>query len=143
MEPSFAELISTFTDLEIVIEHLGNVNQPEGGEPPTQAVERIFGLARFPNVSIKIHGLGEFNERDASLPYGFPFRRPLPGLLEAAYSHFGPDRMMWGSDFPPVSGREGYRNALQWTMDELSDKPPSEREQIFGGVAERIFNGSR
>jgi L-fuconolactonase len=33
---------------------------------------------------------------------------------------FGPSRLMWGGDFPPVAGREGYRNALHWTLEHLA-----------------------
>ncbi|MBT5872281.1 MAG: amidohydrolase family protein [Candidatus Latescibacteria bacterium] len=135
----FADLVEQFPTLQIVIEHLGNVNQPEGGTPQEQILEQVFGLARFPNVSIKIHGLGEFAAKDPTAAYGFPFENPLPALLPAAYDAFGAERMMWGSDYPPVSGREGYSNALRWTKDQLADLSIAESQQIFGGVAERIF----
>jgi L-fuconolactonase len=56
-----------------------------------------------------------------------------------AYEAFGPNRMMWGSDYPPVSGREGYGNALRFTMDQLAAKGPDARALIFGDVARRVF----
>jgi predicted TIM-barrel fold metal-dependent hydrolase len=49
---------------------------------------------------------------------------------------------MWGSDYPPVSGREGYTNALRLPMAELARIPgcgDAERDQIFGGTAQSIF----
>ena len=46
---------------------------------------------------------------------------------------------MWGSDFPPVSGREGYANALRFTMDELAGKPEAALAEVFGGTARRVF----
>jgi hypothetical protein len=30
--------------------------------------------------------------------------------------------MMWGSDYPPVSAREGIGNALLLTMEQFADK---------------------
>jgi L-fuconolactonase len=56
-----------------------------------------------------------------------------------AYEAFGPGRMMWGSDYPPVSGREGYRNALQLTMERLQSKSEGDRRLIFGEVALKVF----
>ena len=136
---AFAELIGEVPDLPIVIEHLGNINQPGGGAPPEDIHRKIYGLARFPNVYIKIHGLGEFCRRSGPVLKPFPFEQPIPPLLDLAYAAFGPARMMWGSDFPPVSGREGYRNALQWPMDQLSDIPEAERVMIFGGTGQQVF----
>ena len=47
--------------------------------------------------------------------------------------------MMWGSDYPPVSGREGYRNALRLPMQALEGKGDEERSLIFGQVALTVF----
>jgi L-fuconolactonase len=69
----------------------------------------------------------------------FPFETPIPPLLELAYVAFGPDRMMWGSDFPPVSGREGYANALRFTLDQLAARSEADRARIFGGTALAVF----
>jgi L-fuconolactonase len=69
----------------------------------------------------------------------FPFVEPILPLLELAYEAFGPRRMMWGSDYPPVSGREGYANALRLTMDQFADKSEEDRALIFGGTAASIF----
>jgi L-fuconolactonase len=75
-------------------------------EPVEPAVRHdVFKLARFPNLSIKIHGLGEIARRAASVSPTFPFQLPVPPLLDLAYETFGPSRMMWGSDYPPVSAR--------------------------------------
>jgi L-fuconolactonase len=47
--------------------------------------------------------------------------------------------MMWGSDYPPVSAREGYRNALRLTLDQFASKSKEDRELIFGRVALSVF----
>ena len=39
---------------------------------------------------------------------------------------------MWGSDYPPVSRREGYDNALRVPIDYLSGFSADDREWIFG-----------
>ena len=69
----------------------------------------------------------------------FPFVEPIAPLIELAYEAFGASRMMWGSDYPPVSMREGYGNALRFTQARLADKSDEEQALIFGGVAARLF----
>jgi len=68
---------------------------------------------------------------------------PIPPLLPSAYAAFGANRMMWGSDYPPVSMREGYRNALRFTMERFADKSEEEQASIFGGVAGHLFGFDR
>ena len=119
----FAETIRALPALRIVIEHLGSVSRRDLDEVQQARRKAVFGLARFPNTCIKVTGLGEFSERAMPVPGGFPFVQPIPPLLEEAYAAFGPSRMMWGSDFPPVAGREGYRAALNLTRDQFATKP--------------------
>ena len=135
----FADLIQTFPKLPIVIEHLGSINTPDGETGPYEIRRRVFDLSRFPNVYIKIHGLGEFCTRKKQMSGPFPFELPIPPILEMAYEAFGPERMMWGSDYPPVSGREGYGNALRFTLDQFASKTQRDRNLIFGEVARGVF----
>ncbi len=135
----FARLVQAFPDLPIVIEHLGSVNTPDDEIEPHEIDRKVFALSRFPNVYIKIHGLGEFCKRMKRVSEPFPFEIPIPATLEMAYEAFGPERMMWGSDYPPVSGREGYGNALCLTLDRFSSKTQSDRDLIFGEVALNVF----
>ena len=70
---------------------------------------------------MKFHGLGEICTRASPVTHPFLFQEAGLGILDLALESFGPRRMMWGSDFPPVSGREGYRNALQLAQTPLID----------------------
>lgn len=136
---AFAGVISKCPNVPIVLEHLASVSTPDA-DPAQQVTRRkAFELSRFPNVYIKIPGLGEFCRRARPSDDSFPFERPIPPLLEAAYAAFGAGRMMWGSDFPPVSGREGYRNALHFPLESLADTSDRERDLIFGEVALSVF----
>lgn len=138
----FAELVQAVPELPIILEHLGASG---GGRDMMQPDlhQKVFELARFPNVYIRIHGLGEFCRRAMPVLEPFPFEEPIPPLLEMAYESFGPQKMMWGSDYPPVSNREGYRNALRLTMDRFSSKREEESELIFGRVALSVFRRTR
>ena len=103
----FANLVQAVPDLPIVLEHLGSVSAPDADPAQAASRRRAFGLARFPGVFIKVPGLGEFCRRSMPITEPFPFVLPVPPLLDLAFGAFGPGRMMWGSDYPPMSGREG------------------------------------
>jgi L-fuconolactonase len=144
LDPSFAAIFEALPALPIVIEHLGAENKPDGDDEPTYPRRRsVFDLARYPNAYIKVHGLGEFSRRALPVREPFPFVEPIPPLLTLAYEAFGASRMMWGSDYPPVSMREGYRNALRFTMERFADKSEEEQASIFGGVAGHLFGFDR
>jgi L-fuconolactonase len=136
-DDAFAAVFEACPSLPIVIEHLGGLKWSDvdaSGPRP-----KILDLARFGNAYIKIHGLGEFSQRAMPVREPFPFVEPIAPLIELAYAAFGANRMMWGSDYPPVSMREGYANALRFTQERLADKTDDERAQIFGGVAVKLF----
>jgi len=64
--------------LPIVIDHLGSGNAPDVESVPADVRRHVFRLARFPNVHVKIHGLGEFCSRKMPPDGDFPFARPIP-----------------------------------------------------------------
>ena len=135
----FIQLVQSLPAVSIVIEHLGSTNRPDGEQPPHPLRRKVFTLARFPNVFIKVHGLGEIALRTTPITEPFPFEQPVPPLLEMVYQSFGAHRMMWGSDFPVVSSREGYHNALRLVQEHLYAKSENERRAIFGGTAISVF----
>jgi L-fuconolactonase len=135
---AFAEVIQAVPDLPVVIEHLGSALE-RADEVNMQTRRTVFALARFSNVYIKVPGLGEFCVRAMPVVEPFPFETPIPPYLDWAYDAFGPRRMMWGSDFPPVTNREGYANALSFPMAEFAGRSEADRAHIFGGTAQRVF----
>ena len=139
----FAALAAAFPSLPIVIEHLGGWTRPDC-DRSDETCRSILALARLPNVSLKIPALGQLAQRAVGAP--LPAQPPVldaakGGVLLEALEAFGAERMLWGSDFPVVSSREGYANALNWTRELFADRSEAEVAAIFGGNAERIFFG--
>ncbi len=145
----FARLVEELPRLPIVLEHLAGqqrvtargqaVERGGHGWQGDTTLNKVLALARFPNVYVRIPGLGEFCERAMPVTEPFPFVRPIPPLIGVFYDAFGPDHLMWGSDFPPSAMREGYGNALRLPMEELADKGDEDRALIFGGSALGVF----
>ena len=132
----FVALVAALPNATLILEHLGSVNLPDGEDKPYPVRRKVFDLARFPNVTMKVPGLGEFCRRPLPIRQPFPLERDSLAILDLAVAAFGPDRLMWGSDFPPVCGREGYANALAWVRDAI---PAAMHTAIFGGTAARVF----
>jgi len=134
--PEFEDIIRQFPNLNIIIEHLGG-----GGRdttPPHTKYRRVLGLARYSNTFMKVPGLGELCQRPMPFRQPFPFEH-IPPLIEMAMDAFGPSRLMWGSDFPPVAFREGYRNALRWPMEHVSFRSENDKEWVFGKTAMSLW----
>ncbi|MFH1140740.1 MAG: amidohydrolase family protein [Chloroflexota bacterium] len=139
--PDFRNLVEALPNCTIVLEHLAGVYRrvsPESATPPYTAYRTALELASYPNTYIKFGGLGELCEQPAPLPPRLTFDK-IPPLIEMAYETFGPRRMMWGSDFPPVASREGYRNALQGTMNHSAFRSQEDREYAFAKTALSIW----
>ncbi|PKB80082.1 MAG: hypothetical protein BZY88_10005 [SAR202 cluster bacterium Io17-Chloro-G9] len=143
VSPEFDEVLNEFPNLTVIIEHLGGVGAYFGGsqsapQVPYDEYHKVLTLARYSNTYMKIPGLGEF------CPRPMPFRQPMPfadipPLIEQAVEAFGPQRLMWGSDFPPVAAREGYGNALRFPRDHVRFPSEEDKEWVFGKTAEGIF----
>lgn len=130
LAPEFQEALRTFPELRVVIEHLGGVKADAA--PPYEEYRRILALAQRPNTYMKLPGFGEF----CRLPHPFA---EVPPFARMALEAFGPQRLMWGSDFPPVSSREGYEQALRFPLDYFSDLSEEDRGWIFGGTARQVW----
>ena len=126
----FAEVIKTFPELRVVIEHLGGVNATM--RAPYREFRQVLELAHYPNFFMKLPGFGEF------CPVPIETNAIAP-MADMALEAFGARRMMWGSDFPPVSSREGYQNALRVPMEYFGKLSAEERDWIFGKTAEKVW----
>lgn len=138
----FADLVASLPDMPIVLEHMAGSARGDDDAETRAARLKAFELARFPNVYLKVPGMGELAERVTPLPREgeWQFADPWPSpLYGEALRLFGANRLMWGSDFPPVAGREGYANALRWARAHYRDLSAADQTAIFGGVARKVY----
>ena len=145
----FASIVSEFPDMPIIIEHLAGGGEssafPQNGRGPSHPYKKFnkaMTLSTYPNTYIKIHGLGEIANRPSALQekFSFDFFDAVPPLIEIAKDAFGVERIMWGSDYPPVSGREGYTNALKGASEHPAFTTSEEVEWVLGKSALKVIN---
>ena len=143
-DPGFQAIVEQFPNLTFILEHLAGAYRPispHSVTAPFEDYKEALTLARFPNTYIKFGGLGEFCVRPNPLAAQYGFEE-IPPLMEMAYEAFGPERMMWGSDFPRVAGREGYRNSLEALKEYPCFKNQEEWDWVFGKAAMDAFRWS-
>jgi L-fuconolactonase len=117
-------------ELVVVIDHAAKPDIAHGVfQPWADEMRRIAEDTRaFCKLSGLITEAGK-NWRTEDL------RRYVDHLLEC----FGPDRLMWGSDWPVVELAGGYTAWRQATEDLLAASDESSRDAIMGGTAARFY----
>jgi len=132
----FEALLQDVPGLTVVIEHLAGVGQ--NGQPPYVEYKKALTLAKYSNVYMETGGLGETTPRPPVLKPNFAIGDIAP-YLEMALEAFGHKRVIWGSDYPPVSVREGYHNALQGVMDHPALADPDVKDWVMNKAAAALF----
>ena len=113
-------------DQQFVLDHVGKPMPGREGE----WAELVREMAKRENVACKFSGVV------TEVGTGFDsVRRVFDTVLEA----FGPNRLMWGSDWPVVTAKMAYRDwkgAVDRLVSPLSE---SERTAILGATAARVY----
>ncbi len=86
------------------------------------------------NLFIKASGFSYASEST----WDFPFS-DVRRIVRALYEHFGPDRLLWGSDYPVVRGRMTYRQSIEAVRSHCDFVPPADRTSILGPSLERLL----
>jgi L-fuconolactonase len=114
-------------ELTMVLDHLGNPPVgPDGGEPWAAA---ITSLAALPNVTCKLSGAHSSPVRASDL-------RPY---YETVLTAFGPDRLMFGSDWPVCTLGGSYGQVCEVYRELTAGLSPAEQDAIFDGTARRVY----
>ena len=125
------DLAVRFPDLRIVVDHLG----ADLFSPPGRRFDHwheVRRLATFENVSLKVSALPEATgER-------FPFPAAQERVREV-YERFGPDRLMWGSNYPLTTRVCTYAEAVDLIRLACDFLPPEDRAKVLGGTAAKVL----
>jgi L-fuconolactonase len=126
--------VATARDLpqvRFVLDHAGKPPIASGAIEPWGSA--LAALSAFPNVAVKLSGL--VTEADSSA-WSVEQLRPFAQRILSA---FGPQRTMFGSDWPVCTLAASYGEVMH-TADALSaDLSETERAEVFGGTAARWY----
>ena len=125
-----ARLVKDCPEVTFVLEHAGMLEDTsEAGIARWR--EGLDRLAALPNISTKLSGLGTFSR--ALDPEHIRF------VIAEAVSRFGPERCLWGSNFPIEKIWTSYGAILDAVDGALVGQPQGARRAILHDTAARLY----
>jgi len=122
-------------DLNIVMNHMSRPPLPEKGWEPWAS--QIVEAAKFPNICVKLSVGGD-------VVWRWPWNTDeIRRYSDHCLQHFGPRRVMAGSNWPVVLISGGFQQVWTGIRDLISGLSPTDQAQVLGGAAERIYNLAR
>lgn len=125
--PDMISLLEQCPDLDVVIDHMADcpIDQP-------QELEKLLALARYPHVFVKISHMWSIS------------RQPYPWLdaqeyARRVYDAFGPQRLMWGTDWPVCKAWTTYDKTLSVVRDDMSFLNEEDKSWILSKTVERVW----
>jgi L-fuconolactonase len=124
-----AALARALPELRIVVDHLG---KPPYGTPAwADWRAALAAVAAEPGTVAKVSGL-----QPSAGPFTAAVVRPA---WEAALELFGPDRLMWGSDWPMTLRCGGYAAAWEVLGGLVGELSPAEQDAVLAATAQRTY----
>ena len=124
--PTILAVADRHPDVLFIVDHLGH---PKVAEAPGFASSAtFFELARRPNVYAKVSN----HVMHSQAPYPW---RDLHDYQRRVIDSFGPQRLMWGSNWPMDVARLGYAERLDALRVHFSFLTAEERAMILGQTA--------
>ena len=130
--PAAVEAAAANPGLTFVLDHLGKPPIASGELEPWAT--RVRALAALPNTVAKLSGL--VTEADWQRGWRPEQLRPYADtVLEA----FGPQRLMFGSDWPVCTLAASYGQVLDTARTLTDGLSPDEQAAVLGGTASRVY----
>jgi L-fuconolactonase len=129
--PFAVKLVKAFPEQRFVLDHLA---KPKIAEPlllPWR--EDLKTLAGFPNVYCKLSGMVTEAKWNQWQPEDFN------SYLDIAFSAFGPNRLMIGSDWPVCTLSAAYEPTMQIVFDYVRQFPAETQAGILGANCGRFY----
>ncbi|TAM77616.1 hypothetical protein EPN44_02755 [bacterium] len=92
---------------------------------PFRHWEDVLMLSDAPNVYVKVSYFPEVAHS------AYPFESVQP-YFESLYERFGPDRLIWGSNYPPSRSACTYKESVEFVSGALSFLHAADRQKILG-----------
>jgi L-fuconolactonase len=129
--PAAADTVRALPEVRFVLDHLAKPPIAAGGEALVAWTDAIRPLAALPNVVAKVSGLV------AEARWATWTVDDLVGPVRTALGAFGPDRLLFGSDWPVCLVAASYQRVVDAARDALdrAGLPAAEQDGVFGANA--------
>ncbi|GGW97537.1 amidohydrolase family protein [Streptomyces noursei] len=129
--PAAQAVVRALPELTFVLDHAAKPAVARGDWQPWASA--LTALAALPNVTCKLSGLVTEADWSAWRP-----RQILP-YARHALDAFGPDRLMFGSDWPVCTLAADYADVVALAEAATGRLTAPERGAVFGGTATRVY----
>ncbi len=127
-----ARAAAAVPQLMFVLDHLGNVDV--GPEIDERWATAFAALAALPNTACKLSGI-----LSVPAPAGSAAPDHLRPYYQLALDCFGPDRLMFGSDWPVSTLGAPYGEVVATALALTSSLGRAERQAVLSGTARRVY----
>ena len=124
----YDRLAQTFPDLNIVIDHIGFVTAPFGGNKAVE--DALVALSERARIRVKIAVHHQHSQE------AYPWKDVIP-LQQRLIAAYGASRLMWGSNWP--MREPTYAQRLEVMTRHFPFKTPEDRDWIMGGTADALW----
>ncbi|MBE3564564.1 MAG: amidohydrolase family protein [Thermogemmatispora sp.] len=128
---SVVELVRRCPDTHFILDHLGKPPIRTGEREPWR--QHIQALGELPNVVCKVSGMVTEADHERWSAYDLV---PYLGTVMAA---FGPERLLFGGDWPVVLLASSYRRWYEALRTMLSAYPLYEQRLLWSETARRVY----
>ena len=128
--PAVEPIIARFPGVKVVLDHIGGA--PTDEEPPYPLLSNVLNLAKYPNVYVKLTPQG--HKSKVAFPHEDTF-----STFRRLYDAFGPQRLMWGTNFPGVLKGVGYLPALELFRTHVDFFSEGDKEWLFFRTALTVW----
>ena len=128
--PALLTMLDRHPDLAVVVDHGGKPDIAGGGWEPWARLMRA--VADNPRVRCKLSGLVTEAGHGWTIDV---LRRYVDYLVEI----FGPQRLMWGSDWPVVNLTATYQSWYAATVALTAQWSSEDKAALMGGTARRFY----
>jgi L-fuconolactonase len=129
--PAALQLARDLPAVRFVIDHLAKPPIASGELEPWRT--RIRPFAELDNVACKLSGLV------TEAAWSTWTTADLQPFVDAAIGVFGPDRLLFGSDWPVCLLAAGYDQVVDVALTTMSSLDVTEQAAVMGGNATRIY----
>lgn len=130
--PTAVRLVKSCPNVRFVLDHAGKPLIAKRERQPWE--QHLRELSKLPNVVAKLSGLATEADRKAWTSADL---KPYADHLLAC---FGPDRVLFGGDWPVCTPATPYRRWAETVADLLGDLPAGDRLKVWRTNAERVYN---
>jgi L-fuconolactonase len=129
--PAAVATARRFPELQFVLDHIAKPRIVDGSDAVWS--DLMPGLAAAPNVAVKLSGMVTEADWSRWTP------DDLRPFVEQVVERFGPDRILFGSDWPVCLLAGSYDEVMAGLAAALPLLTAAELDQLYGGNAQRVY----